>query len=327
MKALVTGATGFIGHHLVHQLISDGHDVTVLLRRPLKETEYAKLPVRAALGDVTDSYSLLKATENQDTVYHLAGKIAYKPSERAEMQKVNVGGTQKVVDACVTQKTPTLVYMSSVVAIGASFDKVPLTEDSPYNVAHLHLGYFDTKHRAEEIVKTAVSHNGLRAFILNPSTVYGAGDATKGSRNVQRKVAMGQFPFYPPGGVNVVHINDVLYCLKNVASKGRVGERYIVAGENLLLKDVFEMIAQVANVPAPRYAIPKWALHFLGAIGDALTPFGIKGPASSETAWTSTLYHWFSSQKAQKELGLVPTPAKLAIDDSVQWMIKNGYLK
>jgi dihydroflavonol-4-reductase len=119
----------------------------------------------------------------------------------------------------------------------------------------------------------------------------------------------------------------VLYCLKNIALKGRVGERYIVAGENLLLKDVFQMIAKVAGVEAPKYAIPKWALHFLGAVGDALAPFGIKGPASSETAWTSTLYHWFSSEKAQKELGLVPTPAKLAIDDSVQWMIKNGYLK
>lgn len=301
--------------------------MTVLLRRSLKDTDLSDLPVRAALGDVTDSYSLLKATENQDIVYHLAGKIAYKPSERLEMEKVNVGGTQKVVDACVTQKTPALVYMSSVVAIGASFDKKPLTEESPYNVAHLHLGYFDTKHRAEEIVKTAVHHNGLRAFILNPSTVYGPGDAAKGSRNVQTKVARGKFPFYPPGGVNVVHINDVLYCLRVVTEKGKVGQRYVVAGENLYLKDVFEMIAEAAGVQPPRFTLPRWALHLLGAFGDhVLTPLNLKSPLSRETAWTSTLYHWFSSEKAQKELGLKVTPAKLAIRDSVEWMKQNGYL-
>ncbi|MBY0385116.1 NAD-dependent epimerase/dehydratase family protein [bacterium] len=328
MKALVTGATGFIGHHLVHQLIADGHDVTVLVRRPLKNTDLAKLPVRTAMGDVTDFHSLLKATENQDIVYHLAGYIAYKTSERAQMEKVNVGGTQKVVDACVTQKTPALVYMSSTVAVGAGFSPTPLNEESPYNVAHLHLGYFDTKHKAEEVVKTSVQHNGLNAFILNPSTVYGAGDATKGSRNVQRKVAMGKFPFYPPGGVNVVHINDVLYCLKQISQKGRPGERYIVAGENLLLKNVFEMIAEVAGVKAPTLALPRWCLHLLGFVGDnVLSPLGLKGPLSSETAWTSSLYHWFSSEKAQKELGLKITPAKLAIRESVEWMIKNGYLK
>lgn len=301
--------------------------MTVLVRKPLKDTDLATLPVRGAQGDVTDTYSLLKATENQDIVYHLAGHIAYKPSERVQMEKVNVGGTQKVIDACVTQKTPTLIYMSSVVAIGASFDGTLLDETTPYNVARLHLGYFDTKHRAEEIVKTAVSHNGLRAFILNPSTVYGAGDATKGSRSVQRKVAMGKFPFYPPGGVNVVHIDDVLYCLKHLPQKGRVGERYIVAGENLLLKTVFEMIAEVAGVPAPRLSLPRWALHTIGALGDTLSPLGFKGPLNRETAWTSTLYHWFSSEKSQKELGLKVTPAKIAIRESVEWMMQNGYLK
>ena len=327
MKALVTGATGFIGLHLVNQLIKDGHDVTVLVRKPLKDTELKGLPVRAAIGDVTDFHSLLHATENQDIVYHLAGKIAYKPAERKEMEKVNVGGTQKVVDACVTQKTPALVYMSSVVAIGAGFTPQALTEVAPYNIKHLQLGYFDTKHAAEELVRTAVQHNGLNAYILNPSTVYGAGDAAKGSRSVQRKVASGSFPFYTPGGVNVVHINDVLYCLKTITQKGRVGERYIVAGENLLLKDVFRMIAEVAGVKPPRMLLPRWALHTLGALGDnVLAPLGLKSPLSRETAWTSSMYHWFSSQKAQKELGLKVTPAKLAIQDSVEWMINNGYL-
>lgn len=321
MKILVTGATGFIGHHLVHQLISQNHEVSILSRSPKISEDLQKLPLKIRPGDITDSLALLQATEGQDRVYHLAGMIAYKPSERAAMEKVNVQGTQKLMDACVTHQTPEVIYMSSVVAIGASFDGNPLDENSPYNIAHLRLGYFDTKHEAEKIVKTAVEHNGLKAFILNPSTVYGAGDATKGSRSVQKKVAAGKFPFIPPGGVNVVHINDVLYCLEQLPLKGRPGERYIVAGENLLLKDVFQRIAQIAGVKAPRWPLPSSALHMMGWVGDhILEPLGVRGPLNRETAWTSTLYHWFSSKKAQTELGLKVTPAQEAFEDSVQWM-------
>lgn len=327
MKVLVTGATGFIGHHLVNKLASEGHTVSVLSRKPLKDNEFPGHKIRVCLGDVTDSLSLLTATEDQDMVYHLAGKIAYKASERADMEKVNVQGTQKVVDACITNEVPSFVFMSSVVAIGSSFDGQVLDENSPYNIGHLNLGYFETKHKAEEIVKTAFHHNGLKVFILNPSTVYGAGDATKGSRGVQIKVAKGKFPFYPPGGVNVVHIDDVLHCLIQLPLKGRPGERYIVAGENLLLKDVFKIIADTAGVPAPKIPLPKPIIKVLGLLGDyILEPLGLKGPMSGETAHTSTMYHWFSSAKAQKELGLKVTPARSAIQESVKWMKKNGYL-
>lgn len=326
-KALITGATGFIGKHLAKTLCSQGVDVCALVRNPETSQDLKKMGVTLLPGDVTDNLSLLNAIEGKDIVYHLAGKIAYKASERADMEKVNVKGTQKVVDACVTHKTPKLVHMSSVVAIGASFDGKVLNEDSPYTIGHLNLGYFQTKHDAEKIVKTACSHNGLNAFILNPSTVYGAGDATKGSRSVQRKVAKGKFPFYTPGGVNVVYVDDVIHCLLNVHKKGRPGERYIVAGENLTIKQVFELIAKEAGVPAPKMKLPKFALKTLGWIGDTiLEPMGIKGPLSAETANTSSMYHWFSSEKAQKELGLKPTPATKAISESVRWMIDNGYV-
>jgi dihydroflavonol-4-reductase len=327
MKVLVTGATGFIGHHLVKRLASEGHTVSVLSRKPLKDSDFPGLKIKVCPGDITDSLSLLSATEDQDMVYHLAGKIAYKASERAEMEKVNVQGTQKIVDACITNEVPSFVYMSSVVAIGASFTPTVLDENSPYNISNLNLGYFETKHKAEEIVKTAYHHNGLKVFILNPSTVYGAGDATKGSRSVQIKVAKGKFPYYPPGGTSVVHIDDVLYCLMEVPRKGRPGERYIVSGENLLLKDIFKIIANAAGVPAPSIPLYKPVIKVLGFIGDnILEPLGIKGPMSGETAHTSTMYHWFSSAKAQKELGLKPTSAVLAIQESVKWMKQNGYL-
>ncbi|MCC6137095.1 MAG: NAD-dependent epimerase/dehydratase family protein [Bdellovibrionaceae bacterium] len=326
-KALITGATGFIGKHLAKTLCSQGVSVTALVRNPKSCDDLLKMGAQLASGDVTDSLSLLNAIEGKDIVYHLAGQIAYKASERAGMEKVNVSGTQKVMDACITHNTPNVIHMSSVVAIGASFDKTILDENSSYNIAHLNLGYFQTKHDAELIAKTAHTHNGLNVFILNPSTVYGPGDATKGSRSVQRKVAAGKFPFYTPGGVNVVHVDDVLYCLQNVHKRGKPGERYIVGGENLTIQEVFTIIARVAGVDAPKLCLPKAALKMLGWLGDTvLEPLGIKGPLSSETAHTSSMFHWFSNEKAKKELGLKPTSSEKAITESVRWMMENGYV-
>lgn len=242
------------------------------------------------------------------------------------MEKVNVHGTRNVVDACITNKVQKLLYLSSVVAIGASFDKKPLDEDSAFNLSDYNLGYFETKKRAEEIVMEAYEEHQLPVYILNPSTIYGAGDATKGSRKTQIKVAKGAFKFYTPGGVNVVSVKDVIDCIHLVLEKGTPARRYIVAGENLLIKELFEIIAKEGGVPAPQWAIPKLGLKLLGSVGDLMTALGKETSLSSETAVTSVLYHWFDSSRAQKELGFKPTPSREAISESVQWMKEKGLL-
>src|SRR5690606_38059941 len=155
--------------------------------------------------DVTDPQSVDSATRGMDSVFHLAGLIAYTRSERAAMERVNVQGTRNVIDACRAAKVKKLVHLSSVVAIGASFDgKTLLNEESEFNLGHLNLGYFETKRKAELHVVDAAKRGDFETVILNPGTIYGAGDAKKGSRKTQIKVAQGRFPFYPSGGVNVV---------------------------------------------------------------------------------------------------------------------------
>lgn len=326
MKVLVTGATGFIGGHLVRRLVDEGHDVTIFARSERALEAFPDLGIHLAQGDLSDNNSILRACEGIERVYHLAGVIAYRASERAMMEKVNVKGTRKVVDACVTHRIQELVYLSSVVAIGASFDGTPLTEESEYNIDHLNLGYFQTKHAAEKIVVDAHKEHGIRTYILNPSTIYGAGDALKGSRKTQIKVAQGKFPFYTPGGVNIVSIKDVLYALRVIVEKGTPGERYIIAGENITIKELFQLIAHCSGVKPPTVGLQKWMIKILGQVGELLALFGLKGPMSSETAWTSTLYHWFSNEKAKKELGLNPRSAQEAISESVNWMKQQGVL-
>lgn len=327
MKVLVTGANGFLGSWVTRSLVNEGHEVYALVRPKSDISELKGVACKYVHGDVTDIPSLLEACKGMDAVFHLAGVIAYKKSDRALMEKVNVQGTENIVQVCREYKVGRLVHLSSVVAVGAGKDPSQvLNEDSNFNVHDLDLGYFETKHKAEQIVKAACDKNEIDAVILNPSTIYGFGDAKKGSRKMQLKVAQGRFHFYTPGGVNVIAVEDAVQGILSAWKKGKKGERYILAGENILIKDLFTMIAQEAGVKPPSRVIPVPVLHIMGAIGDGLELLGLKGPFSRENAWTSSMYHWFDSSKARKELDFNPRPAKEAVHNSVQWMKDQGLL-
>ncbi|RYX78202.1 NAD-dependent epimerase/dehydratase family protein, partial [bacterium] len=170
MKVLVTGATGFLGGWLVKRLLAEGLEVRIIKRANSSLEELEGLKLDLVDGDVTDKESLIRAARGVDTVFHLAGVIGYSRSQRAAMERVNVEGTRNVIDACEANGVRKLVHLSSVVAIGAGFDKTPLTETSPYNVAHLKLGYFDTKHDAELLIQEAVRAGRVDAVMINPST-------------------------------------------------------------------------------------------------------------------------------------------------------------
>jgi dihydroflavonol-4-reductase len=326
-KILVTGANGFLGSWVIRKLIEEGHQVFSMVRKNSDLSELDRVPTEFIYGDVTDLPSLLSAFQNMDSVFHLAGLIAYKKSDRQKMEKINVGGTANVVEACIERKVRRLVHLSSVVAVGAGYssDEV-LNEESEFNVEKLHLGYFDTKRAAEKIVLKAVDKKRLNAVILNPSTIYGPGDAKKGSRKTQVKVARGEFKFYTSGGVSIVHVEDAVAGIVSAWQKGRNGERYILSGENITIQKLFEIISKNAFVQPPQIHMPTGLLHLLGIFGDLGYRLGLKTSLSQENAWTATMYHWFDSTKAQTELDFRPRPAEEAIASSVQWMKENGYL-
>ncbi len=326
MKVLVTGANGFLGAWLTRRLLAEGHEVSALIRKNSDLSELAGVNPHYVYGDVTDKASLLQTFKGQEVIFHLAGIVAYKKSDIDKLERVNVGGTQNVVDVCTELQIPQLLHVSSVVAIGASFSPTALTENFEYNIAHLNLGYFDTKRKAELIVRQAVHDGKIRAVCVNPSTIYGFGDAKKGSRKNQLKVARGKLPFYTSGGVNVVAVEDVIDGILLALQKGKNGERYILASENMTIKSLFEKIAGFANVPAPKLFLPNWALHTIGFMGDQLQPLGLDIGFSQVNAHTATLFHWFDSAKAQQELGFKPGSADAAIEKSVKWMHDNGYL-
>lgn len=326
MAVLVTGATGFVGSWLVRELSRRGEEVRVLHRPSSNMDELEGVDFVSRLGDVTDLESLRDACQGVDTVFHLAGVIGYSRAMRQVMEEVNVGGTKKVIEAMQTSPRPKLVYMSSVVAVGASYDKSVLNEESPFNIHNLDLGYFETKKAAEDLVIDACRRGRIEAVILNPSTIYGPGDARKGSRKTQLKVARGKFPFYTSGGVSIVSVHDVVAAILRARDVGRIGERYILSGDNITIHELFDKIAAIAGVKPPPIYLPNTIVHGLGKIGDLMESLGRKGPINSENAWTSTLYHWFDHSKAKRELGFNPRPADEALRESVEWMKQNGYL-
>lgn len=327
-KVLVTGANGFLGSWLTRRLVAEGHETYALVRKSSDLSELEGVNCKYLYGDVTDLESLKTAFKDMDSIFHLAGLIAYKKSDRAKMDQINVGGTSNVIEACILNKNRRLVYLSSVVAIGAGLRKGDvLNEESQYNIKDLDLGYFETKRQAEILVKDACNSKKIDAVILNPSTIYGPGDAKKGSRKTQIKVAQGKFKFYTSGGVNVVAVEDAVQGIYSAWLKGKTGERYILCGENLLIKDLFAMIARVAGQEPPKTLLPDFVLHAIGMTGDLLAKLGMKASLSRENAWTATLYHWFDSSKAQRDLDFKPRPAEIAISQSVAWMKENGLLK
>lgn len=325
MKVLITGATGFVGINLVPYLIKQGLDVRVLVRNP----EKAKMlpnTVEFASGDVTNIKSVLEASKDVDSIFHLAGVVGYSKAQRQEMDRVNIGGTLNVLEACKKNNVRKLLHFSSVVAVGASLTPTVLNENSPYSISHLNLGYFETKRKAEEEVLKCFAAGEVDCSIVNPSTIYGYADALKGSRKMQVKVAKGNFPFYPPGGVNVVAVEDVVKATYSAWKNGRSGERYILSGENLLIRDVFRIIAECANQKPPSILLPKSLLLGLGKFGDLCESVGKKGPINTENAHAAVMYHWFDCTKAKNELGFDPQPACNAIENSVRWMKENGII-
>lgn len=321
-KVLITGANGFLGSNLCKKLISRGFDVSVLVRKNSDLSDLEGLNLKYHYGDILDTNSLNQALQNQDYVLHLAGLISYKRWERDKLYQVNVVGTKNVLESCIQNRIQKLLFLSSVVTIGASFNPEILNESSPYKVKNLDFGYFETKKEAEELVLAAARKNQIFAYAINPSTIYGPADAKKGSRNNQIKVAQGKMSFYTRGGVNVISVDDVTEGLILSLDRAQSGERYVFCNENLTIKELFKVIAKEAGQAAPSTEVPSLILRGFSRICD-LFKFGM----SRDRAYTATMYHWFSGEKAKNELGFIPkTSSEDAIKQSVQWMKDHKYL-
>lgn len=319
MRALVTGGTGFLGANLAAYLLQQGWTVRILRRATSPLEAVADLDVEHAIGDVLDEESLCRAMVGCDVVFHTAAVSAYWRTPKEEILRVNIDGTRNVLAAARDMNIRRVVLTSSLAALGVPEPGTRLTEDHPYNLPPGRFLYGYSKAMAEAIARAFVEQ-GLDVVIVNPSVILGPRDIHQISGSLLLEMARGRVPALPPGGVNVVAVEDVVRGHALALARGRPGERYILGGENLTYRELADQIAEVIGVPAPRWVLPPRVVRGLAAMARVAQAMGIPLPVGADQLWLSTHFIWCDGGKAETELGYRPQiPVREAIRRTWEW--------
>ena len=326
MRALVTGATGFIGSNLARALVAQGVQVRVLRRPNSRLDALADVSVECVSGDILEPETLVAAMQDCDVVYHVAALAQYWRNGARTVYRVNVDGTRNVLQAALTAGVRRVVYTSSVAALGCP-QRGSLMDETHQFPAHLSwFTYGHSKHLAEQEVLAAVER-GLDAVIVNPGMVIGPGDLNFVSGTAVRASLRGQLRLVPPGGSNLVHVADVVAGHLAAAERGRSGERYILGGENLSHWQAAHILAEVTGGPRPLAQVPAWLLPLLARLVDLFNRLSRRPPlVSGEQIRLGAETFYVDSRKAIRELGLPQTPFRQAAADAFTWYRQHGLL-
>jgi dihydroflavonol-4-reductase len=326
VKVLVTGGTGFVGSQIVAALVRRGDVVRVLHRATSNLIMLEGLPVEHFVGDVLEADGVARAVAGCDLVFHVAAVASYWRTQREQVYSVNVEGTRIVMEACLVAGVPRVVHTSSVAAIGIPRNGRPADEHARFDALSATFAYADSKHRAEAVVLQAVAR-GLPAVIVNPGAVYGAGDHNLISGSMVLELARRSVPFVPAGGLCVVDVDAVVQGHLAAAARGRIGERYILGGENLTLLEIAAEICAVVGRPAPRAIMPAWTLPPAALAVDAINRLRLGPPVvSGEQIRMAGLRVFYDTTKAVRELDYPLLPFRGAVEKTYRWYQENGYL-
>ena len=326
---LLTGATGFVGSAVARVLAARGHSLRLLVRPTSDRRNLAGVDAELVLGDLTDAASLARATAGCRYVVHVAADYRFWVPDPDAMLRANVDGTLAVMRAAMGAGVERVVHCSSVAALAASSDSTPSDETTPTREADFVGIYKRSKFLAERVVMDLVRQENLPAVVVNPAAPVGPRDIKPTpTGKMIRDAAAGRVPAYIDTGLNVVHVDDVAEGHALALERGRIGERYILGGENLLLKDLLALVAEVVGRRPPRIELPEavvWpAAWFMEGLA-RLT--GIPPMMTRDHLKMARKKMFFSSAKAMTELGYAPRPVRQAIEDAVAWFRANGMLR
>ena len=327
MRAFVTGGTGFIGGAVVRRLLQDGHQVRALVRPGSDTRQLDGLPVERVTGDLDNSAALQEGIAGCDWVFHIAALYSFWGHPWQDFYQTNVEGTRRVMETALQEGVERVVHTSSIAALGVHEDHTPAAEDTPSSLEDRVGPYQRSKFLAEEVARE-YARRGLPVVIVNPSTPVGEGDH-KPTPSGQMIVDFlhGRMFAYLDTGLNIVDVEDVAYGHVLAAEKGRVGERYLLAGANLTLKQFLDLLAEVSGRPPARVRIPHavaLAWSYAEVSWARLNPRHIPS-ATPEKVRLSRRYEFFDPAKAIRELGLPQTPVRQALERAVAWYRSHGY--
>ena len=334
MKCFVTGASGFIGANLVHELVARGHEVKALLRPDSDGRGLAGVDFQRVSGDILDRQLLDREIAGCDWCFHVAASYHLWMRDYAPMYAANVDGTRHVLEAAGQARCRRIIYTSTVGCIGLPENvagKFTPTDERDFAAeAQMTNHYKRSKWQAEQVA-LGLAQKGLPIIIVNPSAPVGPRDVKPTPTGqlildfLNRKL-----PAYLDTGLNWVHVRDVATGHILAAEKGRLGNRYILghADGNWTMQGMLKVLEEITGLPAPKMKVPYWVA--LAAAYVAETVSGVTGqPPKAPLAGVRMARHkmYFSPAKAIRELGLPQTPPRQALADAVEWFRQNGYVK
>ena len=324
-RAFVTGGTGFIGANLVRLLLQEGYSVRSLVRPNSRLDNLRDLDVEIVKGDLNDP-DIDRQMEGCQVLFHVAARYSLWQVEREALYRDNVLGTRNILAAARQAGIERTVYTSSVAAIGVGRSGEVADETYQSPVDKLIGDYKKSKFYAEqEAVKAARS--GQEVVIVNPSTPIGPWDIKPTpTGEIILRFLRGQMPAYVDTGLNFVDVEDVAKGHLLALEKGKSGDRYILGHQNLTLKALLELLAEITGMPAPKYTLPVWLPLTIAWIDERLlAPLGKTPSIPLDGVRMSGQKMYYDASKAVKELGLPQSSIQVALKNAVAWFVDRGY--
>ncbi|MGH8127458.1 MAG: hopanoid-associated sugar epimerase [Gammaproteobacteria bacterium] len=318
---LITGATGFLGSAVARAFVAAGYQVRLTVRANSPRDNLADLEAETVVADLADAPSLRAALEGCDGLVHVAADYRLFVPDPAPMYHINVEGTRELMKAALNAGVRRIVYTSSVATLGHRTDESPANETTPSTQDDMIGHYKRSKFLAEAAVRQLVAEDGLPAVIVNPSAPVGPRDIKPTpTGSMVFDAARGHMPAYLDTGLNIVHVDDAAAGHLAAYERGRVGERYILGGDNLPLREILGQIAQLAGRRAPRLRLAPGPLVPLAWCAEAWARATGTRPFFTRDELAMARHPmYYSSLKAEKELGYTHRPATQAFADALLW--------
>lgn len=325
MRILVTGADGMLGSNLTRLLLSQGHEISVLVHPASNSITLDGLKIRRFSGDILKLETLSEAVAGNEVIIHAAASTSVWPSRSEKVRRINIEGTRNVIDVALKQNIKRLVYVGSASSVNSNGNT---SGKYAFPFAKYGLDYIDSKFEALKLILDAFNTKGLPALAVLPTFMIGCYDSAPGSGRMILKMANGEVNFYPNGGKNFIHVNDVASCIANSLTLGTIGRYYIAGNENLTYQQFFSKVAKIVGQPEPRFGVPDLVAKAIGLCGSLSGKIFKKQPLLTYSmARIACDKHFVSQSDAVTELNMPQTNIEIAIRDCYDWFVEHGYVK